>query len=388
MCDTFCKIYYLYCMKTPANPFVISGYYGKNWFCDREKETRLLLSYIKNKNNLTLFALRRLGKTGLIQHVFDQLSSSSRTACIYVDIFSTTSIKGFTNQLANAVYSRFPEKKGIGQRFFSFLKLLRPVFSYDALTGNPEVTLDLTHPKDYERTIQQILSFLDKQPVKIVVAVDEFQQITTYPEKNTEALLRTSIQHLKNCCFIFCGSNHRIMTEMFNSAKRPFYGSCLNISMDYINEKEYTGFINKLFHQNKRSITEEAIDYILVFTERHTYYTQMVCNQVFATGNKNVKKEDVLKVCNEILTLNEPIFYQYRTLLTTGQWQLLTAIARETKVIRPHSADFIHKYKLGTSSVVTRGLEALLAKEMVYYNNSIKEPYYAVYDKFLMRWLQ
>lgn len=375
-------------MKSPPNPFVISGYHGPDWFCDRQQEAKLLLSHIKNGNNVTLFALRRLGKTGLIHHVFHHLASSKKTTCIYVDIFSTKSLREFTNQLATAVYNRFPEKKGIGQRFFSFLKLLRPVISYDALTGNPEVSLDLAMPKDYERTIQQILSFLESQPVKTAIAIDEFQQITTYPEKNTEAVLRTYIQTLKNCSFIFCGSNHRIMSEIFNNAKRPFYGSCLNVALDFIDEKEYAGFIEKLFRQSKKNIDTEATEYILSFTERHTYYTQLLCNQVFSGGEKNIKIETVLSACANLLEQQEPTFYQFRNLLTGTQWQLLTAIAKETRMQKPYSSEFIKKYHLGTPSMVTRTLESLLAKEMVYYNSGIKEPYYAVYDKFLMRWLQ
>jgi len=389
MCHTFCVIFIIFgIMKEPANPFVLSGYYGPSWFCDRKKETAQLLSHIKNKNDISLFALRRLGKTGLILHVFHHLANSKKTACIYVDIFSTKSLKEFTNQLATAVYNRFPEKKGIGQRFVSFIKLLRPVVSYDTLTGNPEVSLDLALPKDYERTIQQIFSFLDSQPEKIVIAIDEFQQITTYPEKNTEAVLRTYIQHLKNCCFIFCGSNHRIMAEIFNSAKRPFYGSCRGIALDFIDENEYGPFIKELFLKHKRKINPEAIEYILSFTERHTYYTQVLCNQIYNTGEKNIVSATVSNACAEILKQEEVTFYQFRNLLTATQWQLLTAIAKETRVYRPHSSAFIKKYELGTSSLVTRTMESLLNKEMVYYNSGIKEPYYAVYDKFLMRWLQ
>ncbi len=375
-------------MSVPANPFVISGYHGPNWFCDRLLETKRLISFVKNGNNVTLFALRRLGKTGLIHHVFHQLAAAKKTACIYVDIFSTKSLKEFTNQLATAVYNRFPEKKGIGQRFVSFIKLLRPVVSYDTLTGNPEVSIDLAMPRDYERTIQQIFSFLDKQPEKIIIAIDEFQQITNYPEKNTEAVLRTHIQHLKNCSFIFCGSNHRIMTEMFNSAKRPFYGSCMNMSLDFIDKKEYEDFINRLFRQYKKNISKEAIEYILSFTERHTYYTQMLCNQLFYSGEKKITEETVLNICTEILEQQGPTFYQYRNLLTETQWQLLTAIAKETRLEKPYASAFIKKYQLGTSSIVTRTLDSLIAKEMVFKYTSIREPYYAVYDKFLMRWLQ
>ena len=155
-------------MKEPANPFVISGYYGPDWFCDRKKETSQLLSCIKNGNNVTLFALRRLGKTGLIHHVFHQLRTAKKITCIYIDIFSTSSLKEFTNQLATAVYNRFPEKKGIGERFISFIKQLRPVVNYDTLTGSPEVSLDFAMPKEYEKTIQQIFSFLNRDRKSVV----------------------------------------------------------------------------------------------------------------------------------------------------------------------------------------------------------------------------
>ncbi len=375
-------------MNRPANPFITSGYHSPVYFCDRKEETRRLLSLIKNENNITLFALRRLGKTGLVHHVFHQLSGSKKIACIYLDIFSTVNLKEFTNNLATAIYNRFPEKKGIGQKFLSVLKLLRPVISYDAMTGNPEVTLDLGQHRESERTIQQLFNFLDKQNIAVVIAIDEFQQITTYPEKNTEALLRTYMQQLKNCRFIFCGSNHRIMTEMFNSAKRPFYASCNNLSIGFINNTEYGQFIKNNFSTYKRKISVEAIEYILNFTHTHTFYVQELCNCIFASGIKNIGIEETIKVSSELLKQKEDIFYQYRNLLTHAQWVLLTAIAKEEKLIKPHSNEFISKNHLGNSSLVKRGLEALLAKEMVYYNGGIAEPYYAVYDKFLMRWLQ
>ena len=39
------------------NPFIIVGYQGPNYFCDREKETQKLLSWIENGSNITLIAL-------------------------------------------------------------------------------------------------------------------------------------------------------------------------------------------------------------------------------------------------------------------------------------------------------------------------------------------
>ena len=55
---------------------------------------------------------------------------------------------------------------------------------------------------------------------------------------------------------------------------------------------------------------------------------------------------------------------------------------------QPQSKLFIGKYLLGTPALVKRGLDALLEKEMIFYQSGVEKPYYEVYDKFLMRWLQ
>lgn len=196
------------------------------------------------------------------------------------------------------------------------------------------------------------------------------------------------MQPLRNTRFIFCGSNHCIMSEIFNNAKRPFYGSCMNISLGFIAEGDYSNFIANHFKKNRKTISKEAIEFILDFTQSHTYYTQLLCNQVYASNIKKVTLENVRTISAELLKQQENNFYQYRNLLTGAQWLLLTAIAEEVRVTKPHAAQFIKKYKLGTSSMVTRSLESLLQKEMIYYTSDIEEPYYAVYDKFLMRWLQ
>jgi len=53
-----------------ANPFVISGYTAPEYFCDRQDELQKLKNGIKNGRNITLIAPRRIGKTGLINHLF------------------------------------------------------------------------------------------------------------------------------------------------------------------------------------------------------------------------------------------------------------------------------------------------------------------------------
>ena len=79
------------------NPFLVSGYLDKSHFCDRENETENIINLLKNQHNITLFALRRMGKTGLIRHVFNQREERRDQVCINIDILSTQNIKDFTN---------------------------------------------------------------------------------------------------------------------------------------------------------------------------------------------------------------------------------------------------------------------------------------------------
>jgi len=39
-----------------------------------------------------------------------------------------------------------------------------------------------------------------------IVAIDEFQAITDYPERNVEELMRTYVQQCRNAVFVFSGS--------------------------------------------------------------------------------------------------------------------------------------------------------------------------------------
>jgi len=377
-------------VKIIDNPFLTIGYKDQRSFCDREDELATLINNAENQNHTALFAMRRIGKTGLVKHFFHSLKKEKGCVCIYIDIYATTTLKEFTNLIATAINAEFPQKasKSLGKSFLDLIKSLRPTISFDPLNGNPEISIDLAKPKQYEQTLQQLFQFLDEQNLKIIIAIDEFQQILTYPETNTEAFLRTIIQQLKNTSFVFCGSNHKLMHELFNSAKRPFYSSCANLTLEYISIKKYQLFIEKQFKRFERRIEKEATEFILSWTMQHTYYTQFLCNRVFALDKVVISKEDVMQVCINILKEQESIYFQYRSLLTKNQWLLLEAIAKEEGIDQINSKYFITKYKLGLSSSMNRSLESLLTKELIYKELGTKKAAYMISDKFFMRWLQ
>jgi AAA+ ATPase superfamily predicted ATPase len=375
-------------MKRPENPFYTLSYKSEHYFCDRKIELDRLYKNAINRTNTTLISARKYGKSALIHRLFEELAKGKEWICVYIDIYSTQNLKELTELLAANILKKFPEKVSIGKRFMEFLKGLHPVISYDILTGQPEVRFEFSQVRGYERTLEALLRFLDEQNLPALVAIDEFQQVVNYTEKNTEAVLRTIIQTLHNVQFIFSGSNQHLMIEIFNSAKRPFFSSTQSLSLQEIPKDDYSTFIKLHFSEGNRVIDNETIEFILEWTCRHTYYTQFVCNKLYASQLKIATLSDTKLICSQILEAEKSTFLQYRNLLTYFQWHLLKAIAKEEKVLQPQSKQFLQKYKLGAASTVKKALDALITKEMILLKTEKDESLYRIYDIFLMRWLQ
>ncbi|MDR2585692.1 MAG: ATP-binding protein [Prevotellaceae bacterium] len=375
-------------MNTVLNPFVIKEYVSKEFFCDRKNELFTLHRNVKNGTNTTLISPRKMGKSGLILRFFEDFSTNNRVQPIYVDIYSSRSLKDFIQLMAEAILIKFPEKSTIGKRFMNMLKKLRPIITFDPYSGIPQIEIGFQSSHEIVYTLQGLFTFLEEQNVPILIAIDEFQQIGVYPEKNVEAMLRTYIQPLKNIQFIFCGSNKSMMTEMFLHAKRPFFGSTRLLYLDKIDDDEYKKFIKYHFENRKKQIDDEALSLILSWTKSHTYYTQNLCNYIFSAKNNMVNTNVVKQAMADILRENESFFFQYRQLLTPNQWKFLIAVAKEDQISQVTAQRFIAKYEIGTPSNSRRLLKSLIEKELILENTSTDKPTYQVYDLFFSRWLQ
>ena len=102
-----------------------------------------------------------------------------------------------------------------------------------------------------------------------------------YPEKGTEALLRSYIQFLPNVKFIFSGSRQHLMSEIFLSAKRPFYQSTQIMSLNAVDKDTYYQFANAHFKKNEFTVSAECFDAIYTQFEGHTWYVQAVLNRLY-----------------------------------------------------------------------------------------------------------
>jgi len=371
------------------NPFVIRVYKSKELFCDRESELATLIRNCTNGVDTTIISLRRMGKTGFIYRLFDEIRDTVKDVTpIYVDIYASRNLSDFIKLLSESILKTFPEKTPLGEMFMAFIKSLRPLITFDAITGEPQFQINYQSEQEKEYTLKSMFNFLENQGTHILLAIDEFQQIREYPESNMEELLRAYIQPLKNINFIFCGSKKHMMIDIFNNAKRPFYASTKFIALEEIAAKSYSKFIEKNFTMNGRTITPKAIKYILDWTKKHTFYTQNLCNTVFSNDDKNIGVEAVKKACLQIFQLNESVYFQYRRLLTDNQWNFLIAVAKEQQVKQISSIKFISKYGIGTPASAKRIVEALCDKELLAESTTKEGTFYFVYDVFFSRWLE
>lgn len=370
--------------KTPANPFPTTGYYGPEYFCDREKETHQLLKNLTNGQSCLLYGKRRLGKTALIHHLAEHMPKN--WDFIYIDILSTENEKQLLNSLGTALLHHFSEKDSWGRKVWSFVKNLRPMISFDQLSGLPQVSFQVNEAK---QPVIDLLNFLERSERPMVIAIDEFQQIHAYPEKNTDAWLRSVIQQLQNVNFLFSGSQQSILNELFSNPSRPFFKSASPIQLQKIDPREYRTFIIDTFKKHQKTLPPELTDQILDWTKGHTYYVQLLCNRLVQVPKKVYKKTDWQKCAQQILEENEAFFLHFRNLLSTQQWKLLTAVAKSEKVYQPTSKSFLSEHNLGSSATVIKSLQVLQEKEMIYQETDPEgNIYYEVNDVFLMRWVQ
>lgn len=371
--------------KKVVNPFICQGYESQEYFCDRIEETKIMTSTLYNGRNITLISPRRLGKTGLIWNTFHHIKSENKDAiCIYIDIFPTKSQSEFVRILGTAVLNETLSKsKMLGKKMLEMLGSLRPVLGVDALTGMPNVTLNVD-PTQSEMTIRSIFTYLNKIQREVFIAIDEFQQINEYPESGTEAMLRSYIQFSHNIHFIFSGSKKHIMSEMFTSPQRPFYQSTDILNLAPLNEETYYQFANRFFEARKGVLDREVFHELYDIYDGYTWYIQSVLNRLYEKFRTVSSSTQLRETILNVVESKKPQYESLVMFLTDNQFSLLRAVAKERVAEQPMGKEFIKKHGLSGSSSVKTALDVLCEKELLY---RMPEGY-IVYDRFMNQWLQ
>ncbi|MCF0195940.1 MAG: ATP-binding protein [Bacteroidaceae bacterium] len=366
------------------NPFPVEGYAGDDYFCDREQETRELLAALENERDVTLISPRRMGKSGLIKHAFERAGREHpEVSCFYIDIYHTQCLNDLIQLLAAHVVGAFDTNvEKMWSTVMSVFKSSRPTLTPDAQTGVPTLSLDFVPGKE-EHTLKEIFTYLQQSGKRCYIAIDEFQQVAEYPEKGTEALLRSYIQFTPNVSFIFSGSKKHLMQEMFSSPARPFFQSTQTLSLKEIDETAYCRFAQQHFTDSGRNLPMECFHRIYTTVQAHTWYIQMWLNKLYDISQGDVTEEMVEAALQKILREEDDNFDAYHRLMTAAQRKIMLAIAREGVVSQPYAAAFIKRYNLPAVSTVKSSLKTLVDNEFLLSERGA----ISVYNRFFGLWL-
>lgn len=355
---------------TPLNnPFVLGQNISRPYFCDRIDEQKALLAAVGNGRNVVLISPRRMGKTSLARIALNDLKEGGADYfTIIVDILSTNSLGEFTYLFGKAIFDALlPMGVARLRKFIAALKSLKGMFGFDPITGNPTFNLQLGDIRNPEYTLDEVFDFIEKSHKPVIVMIDEFQQITKYPEKNVEAILRSRIQLLSNATFIFAGSERSILQEMFASSKRPFYLSADFLHLGPINEDVYVEFAQRLFSEREKQIEEEAIRWTFKLFDGITFYVQRTMNGAFTETpcGQVCTRATVAHAASAILTASEVVYREFLANISASQKAMLYAVAQERCVANPTAGAFIKKYALHSASSVQGALARLMKAGMV-----------------------
>lgn len=368
------------------NPFVVGKYLSSRYFCGRFEETEFLRKQIFNGRDVALISPRRIGKSGLIQHFFSQPDIKERYHVFFVDIYATTSLAEFVYTLGKEIYEELkPQSTVWKEKFFQMISSFRIGFKLDSLSGNPTFDLGLGDIQAPQTTLDEIFAYINEADKPCVIAIDEFQQIGEYAEKNVEALLRTKIQKCHRAQFIFSGSKRHMMSNMFNSPLKPFYQSAISMGLEPIPLEVYTEFAVRMFEENGKHVERSVIETVWKQYDGYTWFVQMMMNELFAltSSGGTCQASQIPIAWHNVIMMQENSYKDLLSNLPPKQKMVLQAIAKEGLAHNITSSKFIKKYNLNSASSVQAAVKLLLKNDLITQTDST----YRVYDYFLSEWL-
>ncbi len=370
------------------NPFVTNGYVGPEYFCDRTEETAMLTNLLTNGNNIALISPRRVGKTDLMRHCFQQKSIKDNYHCFLIDIYATNSFHDFVSVFGKSILDTLKSKgRKAWESFLNALLSIRSEISFD-INGNPVWGLGVGAMVPPQTTLDEIFTYLRTAEKHCMVAIDEFQQILYYNDnKNVEAALRTQIQQCSNANFIFAGSQRHLMSEMFLSPSRPFYQSVVPMSLGAIPMDRYWAFAEPQFaKKGNRKISYEVVASVYQRFEGITANVQRIMNMLYMLTPKGevCTTEMIDKAIDTYLQLSSAYYEELLRQMPEKQRNVFLAIAAEGQVKGISSGKFVRKYNLPSTSSVVSAVKGLLEKDFITQNDSV----YSIYDRFFQLWIE
>lgn len=347
--------------------FVYGMSVAGNNFTDREKETKRMVLDFENGINVILISPRRMGKTSLVKKVMSEMDNPN-IKVVYMDIYDCRSEYDFYNRYAETILRATGSRmEQVMDSIKRFLTRVTPKLSFSP-EPNSEFAFSLgITPKDYRP--EEILNLPEliakEQGIRIVVCIDEFQQIGEFSDSITiQKRLRGVWQHHQNVSFCLFGSKRHLMENMFQNKRMPFYMFGEMIFLDCIPKEYWVPFIRSRFNKYGKEISDEYAGCICDTVNSYSSYVQQLAWNVMAETDTVVTEESMQNGINALLEQCSSLFMQQTEGLTSYQLNFLRILCQDI-----HSGfttkEVADMYPLGTKSNIDRIKKALLEREII-----------------------
>jgi len=339
----------------------------ENHFIGRQKEQSRLAANMRAGISTILIAPRRYGKTSLVNRVANEVSTDELIV-VKLDVFACRDEYEFYNMFAEAVLhqtsSKFEEWR---ENARSFMERLMPKISFatDALQEY-SVSLGIT-PKTHkpEEILDLPQMIAEKKNCRIVVCIDEFQQIGEMPDSvNIQKRLRSVWQNQSLVSYCLYGSKKHLMTTLFQSRSHPFYKFGDTMYLDRIGEEDWLPYLKSRYEERGLQLPDDMAQIICQKVQLHPSYVQQLAWMTMLNTNDIVTMDTIGCALSDLLNDNDALYSQQTESLTKYQVNFLRALLAgvEGGYGTTKTRD---EYDLGTASNIARIKTALTEKELI-----------------------
>lgn len=372
------------------NPFHYGDLALDEAFTDRAPELAALKADIRNGQNVAIIAPRRYGKSSLVRRATQELLAEDFLV-VEVDLMSTPSKEKFAAKLAKSIHDDvatvlFKAKERL--RMFSALRVV-PVITINPDDGAPSFSFSTAQSdEDIDATIERLLELpaqlASDQGRRVVVFFDEFQEITGI-DPRLPAQMRAVFQQQPHVSHVYSGSRRDMMQRLFNDGNEPFYRSAKVVELGEIPAELFKRFVRDQFERTDRKVAAEVLDGLLGITKGHPYATQELAYALWeeVPDGFTAGPTDLERALAAVLRSETAHFTLVWDNASRAQRLILQALAAEPG--RPFTASYRRRHQLPGTSGVQRGLEPLLAGELV---RKLQDGSYDVMEPFLREWIR
>ncbi len=356
------------------SPFLYDNIAVKEHFFGRKEEIEGLNKIVEYSNNLLIFSKRRMGKTTLVEH-FLYLNSEDYIH-IYVDIFDIVSKEDFAKSLLKTLSnSQKSDIKTTIKTLTNLFKRVRVEPSIDSNTLEFSIKPIIT-TLSFEQMMEDFFHALKElsRKKKIIVAIDEFQQIVNIKDIKLDALLRKYIQQRERISYIFLGSKRHILTSLF-SYKAPLYELATHFELQPLKIKDIYDYAKQYIAINK-----EQVEYIFDLSDGETKLLLHILHLLYIQKQEitNTLINDILE---EIIDSKDATFRMLFDTLNNNQKTALKILGKYNNNF--FSQEVLQDYNIKKQTLKS-SINALLRKELIDKNKNG----YFVPDRTFELWIE